>query len=213
MFVTQHKPCQLRSRLNIIMYAAILGLMGITSQPLHAEERIKEQPPELAQASNLGGRFMLEDHNGKIVTDQDFQGRFLLITFGYTYCPDVCPTNLVNMSNAMDELGDLSSKIAPIFITVDPSRDTAVRLHDYVASFDERLIGLTGPQQMIDSVTKRYKVVSDVHRPKDWEEGEYLIDHTASIFLMAPDGQFLVKFAHGMDPKDMAKRIKEFLGA
>jgi len=213
MFNAQNKPCRTQRPHHILLYAAIFCFIGMASSSLHAQEGIKEQPPELAQASKIGGRFMLEDHNGNIVTDQDFQGRYLLITFGYTYCPDVCPTNLVNMSNAMDELGDLSTKIAPIFITVDPARDTAVRLHDYVASFDERLIGLTGPQAMIDSVTKRYKVVSDVHHPKNWDKGEYLIDHTASIFLMAPNGQFLVKFAHGMDPKDMAKRIKEILGA
>ena len=155
---------------------------------------------------------MLEDHNGQIVTDQDFQNRFLLITFGYTYCPDICPTNLVNMTTALEELGEQrAAKIAPLFITVDPSRDTAAKLREYVAAFDERIIGLTGPQPMIDNVSARYKVVSAVHKPENWKDDDYLVDHTASIFLMAPDGQFLVKFAHGMPPKDMAKRIGDFM--
>ncbi|WP_170827022.1 SCO family protein [Magnetovibrio blakemorei] len=169
------------------------------------------QAQDNAQTAEIGGRFMLEDHNGKIVTDQDFDGRYLLITFGYTYCPDVCPTNLANMSNALVELGDKAEEIAPIFITVDPARDTAKRLHDYVASFDERLIGLTGPQPMIDSVSQRYKIFSEVQRSEGEAKDEYLVDHTASIFLMAPDGKFLVKFAHGLAPTEMAARIAEFM--
>jgi len=199
----------LRSLFGVWVFAFFVVFSGPATTPLHAQEPPQEQAQALS--STIGGRFMLKDHNGKIVTDQDFQGRFLLITFGYTYCPDVCPTNLVNMSNALDALGERASKIAPIFITVDPERDTAERLHDYVANFDERLIGLTGPQAMVDNVTKRYKVVSIKHHPKNWDQGEYLIDHTASIFLMSPKNEFLVKFAHGMPPEEMAKRIADFL--
>jgi len=188
-------------------YAISLILACTLGMPLKAEEQLQEQ----SLASGIGGRFMLENHNGEIITDQDYQGRFMLITFGYTYCPDICPTNLINMSDALDVLGPRADKIVPLFVTVDPTRDTAARLRDYVAHFDKRLIGLTGPQPMIDNISKRYKIVSDTHRPEGWEEKEYLVDHTASIFLMAPDGEFLVKFAHGMPPKDMAKRIEDFL--
>ncbi|MBL4615345.1 MAG: SCO family protein [Magnetovibrio sp.] len=154
---------------------------------------------------------MMENHNSEIITDDDYRGRFMLITFGYTYCPDICPTNLVNMSEALSELGDRADQVVPLFVTVDPTRDTAKRLRDYVDHFDKRIIGLTGPQQMIDSITSRYKVVSNIHRPEGWTEGEYTVDHTASIFLMDPNGEFLVKFAHGMDPVDMANRIQDFM--
>lgn len=197
-------PSILRFLENIPTYirrcAIPLTLACVISIPLQAQE-----------ASTIGGRFMLEGHNGKIIKDEDFNGRFMLITFGYTFCPDICPTNLVNMSDAMDELGAKADNITPIFITVDPTRDSVERMRDYVSHFDERLIGLTGPQPMIDSITKRYKIVSAIHRPKNWTNEDYIVDHTASIFLMAPDGKFLVKFAHGLSPKDMAKRIAEFM--
>jgi len=209
MFVLRLKHISLECTSTMWIYAFIAAFSCMAAVPLQAQEPGQEQAQALS--STIGGRFMLEDHNGKIVTDQDFQGRFLLITFGYTYCPDICPTNLVNMATALEDLGERAADIAPLFITVDPARDTAVVLRDYVANFDKRIIGLTGPQPMIDSVTKRYKVVSAVHKPKNWTDGDYLVDHTASIFLMAPDGQFLVKFAHGMPPADMAKRIAEFL--
>ncbi len=161
--------------------------------------------------AEIGGRFMLKTHTNEIITDQDFHDKFMLITFGYTFCPDVCPTNLVNISNALEFLGDKADKIAPIFITVDPDRDTTYRLRDYLEHFDPRIIGLTGPQAMIDSVKSRYKVISEIHRPKDWSSEDYIVDHTGSIFLMSTDGTFLVKFAHGMDHEAMAKRITDFM--
>lgn len=200
----QRLPFKFMSGAWVPVFIASLSFMAVA--PLHAQEQVQDP------SSTIGGRFMLEDHNGQIVTDQDFDGRLLLITFGYTYCPDICPTNLVNMTTALEELGEeRAAQIAPLFITIDPARDTAATLREYVAAFDKRIIGLTGPQAMIDSVSKRYKVVSAVHKPKNWKDGDYLVDHTASIFLMAPDGQFLVKFAHGMPPEDMAKRIADFL--
>lgn len=193
------------SSLRISTYALSLLLLCTLVMPVQAEDQANA-------TTGIGGRFMLEDHNGQIVTDQHYQGRFMLITFGYTYCPDICPTNLVNMTDALNELGtEQAAKIAPLFVTIDPDRDTAPRLRAYVADFDERIIGLTGPQPMIDSISTRYKIVSAKHVPEGWEDGEYLVDHTASIFLMSPDGEFLVKFAHGMPPVDMAKRISEFL--
>ncbi|OEJ66691.1 hypothetical protein BEN30_11455 [Magnetovibrio blakemorei] len=202
--ITPHQTASVKLySFNVLKSMIFAALLWCAPSALQAQDN--------AQTAEIGGRFMLEDHNGKIVTDQDFDGRYLLITFGYTYCPDVCPTNLANMSNALVELGDKAEEIAPIFITVDPARDTAKRLHDYVASFDERLIGLTGPQPMIDSVSQRYKIFSEVQRSEGEAKDEYLVDHTASIFLMAPDGKFLVKFAHGLAPTEMAARIAEFM--
>ena len=154
---------------------------------------------------------MLQDHNGKIVTDKDYQGSFMLITFGYTYCPDVCPTNLVNMASALDILGTRAEQVVPIFVTVDPARDDVRALNEYVTNFGERFVGLTGPAPMIESISQRYKIVAKFFHPEGWDEDEYTVDHTASIFLMSPDGDFLVKFAHAMPVEDMAKRIGDFL--
>ncbi|HEY9081522.1 SCO family protein [Magnetovibrio sp.] len=208
MFPSRPRLHRLRHLSRSLFYTLTACIAILASSPLQAQEQGQE---EATLSSSIGGRFMLEDHNGQIVTDQHFQDRFMLITFGYTYCPDICPTNLVNMAAALEALGDRAEKIAPIFITIDPARDTAAKLREYVAAFDDRIIGLTGPQPMIDSVSKRYKIVAAVHKPENWKDGDYLVDHTASIFLMAPDGKFLVKFAHGMPPEDMAKRIADFM--
>lgn len=191
--------------MNVCRYVAAVAVICATLSAAQAQEQEQSQP------SSIGGRFMLQDHNGRIVTDKDYQGRFMLITFGYTYCPDVCPTNLVNMGDALDILAGQAEQIVPIFVTVDPARDDVAQLHDYVTSIDERIIGLTGPQDMIDSITQRYKIVTSMYRPEGWDADEYVVDHTASIFLMAPDGVFLVRFAHGMTPADMAKRMQDFL--
>jgi len=165
----------------------------------------------LAESSPVGGRFMMQDHNGQVLTDRAFQGQFMLITFGYTFCPDICPTNLSDMSQALDILGDKASDVVPIFVTVDPDRDGTLQLRDYVSHFHPRMVGLTGSDAMIKRMAESYKVIYDIQKPEDSDEEQYLIDHTASMFLMAPDGRFLVKFMHGIDPADMAQRIGDFL--
>lgn len=187
------------------VWACALVLALICALPLASQA----QDPE--RSATIGGRFMLKDHNGQIVTDQDYQGRFMLITFGYIYCPDICPTNLVNMGAALDILGTRADQIVPIFVTVDPARDNVPAMRDYIINFDDRLVGLTGPAPMIENISRRYKIVAEIHRPEGWDEDEYTVDHTASMFLMSPDGDFLVKFAHGMPVEDMAKRMGDFL--
>lgn len=161
-------------------------------------------------AEGIGSRFILQDHDGKFVQDASFQGGFMLITFGYSFCPDICPTALSTMGTAMDGLGEKAQHVIPIFITVDPERDTVRQLHDYVPNFHPRLVGLTGSKEMIDRVAQGYKVRYEKVESEDKDPGAYTIDHTASIFLMGPNGQFLVKFIHNMDPDAMAKRILDF---
>lgn len=203
MYVSAYRGTARNVLLNMCRSAAAVVLICASFSTAQAQEP--------SQPSSIGGRFMLQDHNGRIVTDKDYQGRFMLITFGYTYCPDVCPTNLVNMGEALDILAGQAEQVVPIFVTVDPARDDVAQLRDYVTSIDERVVGLTGPQSMIDSISQRYKIETAIHHPEGWEADEYMVDHTASIFLMAPDGSFLVRFAHGMVPADMAKRMQDFL--
>jgi len=167
--------------------------------------------PIESQSAPPGGRFILQDHTGEFVTDQHFRGRFMLVTFGYTFCPDICPTNLINMTEALDHLEGDSGKIAAIFITVDPKRDTVRQLNGYMEAFHPDMVGLTGSEEMVDRIAASYKVVYERHDPESGSDpDEYAVDHTASIFLMGPDGKFLVKFAHGMAPNEMAARIREF---
>ncbi len=158
----------------------------------------------------LRGRFILTDHNGKIFTEQDMQGKYALIFFGYTHCPDVCPTSLAVLTQALKRptVKEQVDKIIPYFITVDPLRDTAEVLNDYVKYFDKRLVGLTGSEQMIKRVVDQFRAKFQKEEiDKEQDPLLYTMDHTASLFLMAPDGSFITKFAHGISPDVLADEL------
>lgn len=159
--------------------------------------------------ADIGGPFELVDHHGKPVTDKTYRGRYMLIYFGYGYCPDVCPTELANMANALDILGPEVEKVAPLFITVDPERDTAEFMADYVANFHPSLIGLTGTVEHVAEVARRYKVYYAKSRKSAGDD--YLMDHTSFVYLMGPDGNFLTMFRGHTDPKTIAQTIERFI--
>jgi protein SCO1/2 len=158
-----------------------------------------------------GGRFILKNHLGQIVTDQDFSGKFMLVYFGYTYCPDVCPTSLQVISHALDLIGKDAEYIQPLYITVDPERDTASVMREYVSAFHPSIIGLTGSKDVIRSVTKKYRVVYSRSAEKDADADDYFMDHTASIFFMGPEGQFLERFPYAMTSEKMAEKMRGFV--
>ncbi len=143
----------------------------------------------------VGGPFTLTDHTGKRVTDKDFLGRPMLIFFGFTNCPDICPSGLQVIAAALDKLGDKGAKVTPIFITLDAARDTPEKLAEYVKSFHPRLIGLTGSEAELAAAAKAYRVfaqkVSDDATP-----GSYTYDHAAIIYLMGADGNFVTHIPH-----------------
>jgi len=158
----------------------------------------------------VGGPFTLIDHTGKRVTDQDFRGKFLLVFFGFTNCPDVCPTALQVMAAALDKLGPNAARITPVLISVDPAHDTPAVLATYVASFHPRLVGLTGSQAEIDAVAKAYRVyVKKVPDPKS--TAGYTIDHSSIIYVMGPDGAYRSHFTHATSPEVMAERLSGLL--
>ena len=161
----------------------------------------------------LRGRFILTDHKGIIFTERDMQGKYALIFFGYTHCPDVCPTSLMTLTQAFKRLGKqpdkkLADKIVPYFITVDPQRDTAKILNEYVKYFDKRIVGLTGTEPMIKRVVDQFKAkYQKVENEDEQDPLLYAMDHTASLYLMAPDGRFITKFAHGISPDVLADEL------
>jgi protein SCO1/2 len=158
----------------------------------------------------VGGPFTLTDHKGRRVTDQDFRGRHMLVFFGFTLCPDVCPTALQVASEALNKLGPKADQIVPIFISVDPERDTPSQLASYVESFHPRLIGLTGSQAEIDAVVKAYRVyVRRVEDPKS--SAGYTFDHTSLIYVMGPDGAYRTHFTHTTNAGAMAERLARLL--
>jgi protein SCO1/2 len=168
--------------------------------PTGAADQASRQP--------IGGPFILIDQNGKSVTDEDFGGAFMLIAFGYTNCPDICPATLMTMASAINLLGAEAENVRPIFITVDPARDTPEQLKEYVGSFGPNFVGLTGPEPFVASVAKKYGIeYSKVANPS----GGYSVDHTAGIFLMGPDGSFVERFSYAMPAKELAAAIREKL--
>jgi protein SCO1/2 len=152
----------------------------------------------------VGGPFRLTDQNGAAKTDRDYRGRYMLVYFGYSFCPDVCPTTLAVMSQALDKLGAQRARVTPIFITIDPGRDTPKVLKDYVKAFGPDFVGLTGPQDAITKVEREYRVYA-VKRPLG---NSYGMDHSSVIFLMGPDGKLVSFYDEAISPDDLAKDIR-----
>ena len=155
----------------------------------------------------IGGPFTLTDQNGAVRSDADFRGRYTLVYFGYTNCPDVCPTTLVVMAEALKRLGPAGDGIVPIFISVDPARDTPAVLKNYLASFGPQFVGLTGSAQAIAKVAKAYRV----YYRRQPEKAGYSVDHSNYIFLMGPDGRFVSVFDETLGPDGLAKALKKQL--
>jgi protein SCO1/2 len=155
---------------------------------------------------SIGGPFELVDHKGRVARDSDFLGKYLLVMFGYTFCPDVCPTELQVISEAMEQLGQARGKVQPVMITVDPERDTVAVLADYIGNFDPSFVALTGSTEQIKAAAKAYRVYFGKAPPDD--EGDYFMDHSAFIYLMGPDGKYLHHFAPTIAPEKMAEKIQ-----
>ncbi|MDP1652454.1 MAG: SCO family protein [Rhodocyclaceae bacterium] len=156
-------------------------------------------------------RYLLQDPNGRAVTNEDFLGHFQLITFGYTSCPDVCPTTLLEMKEVLKALGDKAAQLQPIFITVDPERDSAQVLREYTSAFDPRILGLGGSEELIRRAAAEFKVRYEKVRDPAAPPGSYTVDHSAGMILLGPDGRAVVRFAYATPAKQMAERIEALM--
>jgi cytochrome oxidase Cu insertion factor (SCO1/SenC/PrrC family) len=191
---------------------AALGLAAAVALLPQVRERLLPSVGQQVSGKALvGGAFTLTDNSGKRVTDQDYRGKYALVFFGFTSCPDICPAGLQLMSGALEKLGPKAQRITPIFISVDPDRDTPEKLAAYVKNFDPRLVGLTGTSDEIAAVAKAYKVyyakVPNKERP-----GDYTMDHTSIIYVMDPKGEFVTHFAPSTSVDEMASRLDKVLG-
>ena len=162
---------------------------------------------------SFGGPFALVDHDGRARTDRDFAGRYLLVFFGYTRCSNTCPTGLATMAAALDRLGVAGGRVQPLFISVDPARDTPAELAAYVGRFHPRLVGLTGTEPAVAAAARAYRA----HRRKvvladRADADDYLVDHSSLTFLIGPAGDWLTLFPHGTDAAFMAAAIRRYLG-
>jgi protein SCO1/2 len=155
----------------------------------------------------IGGPFELVDTDGKQVSNQTYRGKWMLIYFGYTFCPDACPTALSNMGIALQALGAEANAVQPLFITVDPKRDTVATLHSYLQSFDPRIIGLTGSEAQIGAVAKTYRVYVEPQKPE--VDGNYLVDHSSYLYLMDPNGTFVDVVQSTTPPAQIADWLRK----
>jgi protein SCO1/2 len=170
------------TRLLLVVAAFVAGLASVFAVVLLVAGR---EPGAIATpAAAVGGPFRLVDQSGRTVTEDDFKGRPFLVFFGYTHCPDVCPTTLSDIAQALDQLGPAASQIQPLFVTVDPERDDPAALRDYTAAFGNRILGLTGTAAQIAAMAKAYHVYYAKHP----EGASYSMDHSAIVYVMRPDG-------------------------
>lgn len=158
---------------------------------------------------DIGGPFRLTDHSGGTVTDAALQGRLSLLYFGYTFCPDFCPTDLQKIATVLDGLGDTAARVQPFFVTIDPARDTAARLADHVALFHPRITGLTGSAEQVDRAAKAYKAY---YRKAEIEgSSDYLMDHSLYTYVMGPDGRLLALFGNQATVDDLVAALRHYI--
>lgn len=158
----------------------------------------------------IGGAFEALDHNGNPYTDQDMLGHYSIVYFGFTHCPDICPTGLLKIANALDAMGSDGEQIVPYFVSVDPERDTPEILAQYITHFHPRLIGITGTIEQVDTIAKAYKVY--YQRQESDSALGYLVDHSGFMYLMDPDGEYVAHFSHSASEKEIETGIVKAIG-
>jgi len=174
-------------------------------------QKIDPVPPTLTPVTDtpFAGPYLLTDHTGKPATDQSWPGKYKLIYFGFTYCPAICPTELQKITYALNAMGSKADIIQPIFITVDPERDTPQKMKDYVAMFHPRLVGLTGTREQVDAALKTFKIYAA--KRQDPGASDYTMDHSAFTYFIAPDDRLLTVFKTSDSGDDMIKTMSQWL--
>ncbi len=195
--------------LVLIVVAALAGAALFAYQSAE-DDSVRVAAKGSSGVPRIGGTFQLTDQHGRTVGDSDLRGRPALIFFGYTQCPDVCPMTLLRLTEALELLGPTGDAIQPVFITIDPLRDTPDVIADYIANFDPRFIGLTGTRQQIANVERAFAVYAKAADGAA-TNANYLIDHTALTYLIGPDGAFRAFIQQTLSPRDMAEKIREHL--
>ena len=192
-------------RLAVVLIV-MLGGGPALAQSSHSLDLLNE-----ANNPTIIPRYLLQDPNGRSITNEDFRGRFQLISFGYTYCPDVCPTTLVEMAEILKQLGDDAARLQPIFISIDPERDTGKILKTYTEFFDPRILGLTASPALVRRVADNFKIRYAKVREPGSDAGRYAVDHSAGMILLGPDGAFIKKFAFAMPVAEISLQIRNFI--
>jgi cytochrome oxidase Cu insertion factor (SCO1/SenC/PrrC family) len=185
----------------------VLGLLaiGATSYVMHLDQSAEE-----VGGVPIGGDFELVDQDGRVVTEEDFAGRLMLVYFGYTFCPDVCPTSLQTMGAALEQLGEDAGDVAFVFVTLDPERDTVAQMKAYVSLFEPEPVGLTGTPEQVAAAAKAWRVYYRLQN--EGGDEDYLVDHSSFVYLMDRDGRYVAHFGHAAPPEEMVEKISQTLG-
>jgi len=192
------------TRIILVLSAFVAGLVLFSTVIFIVTGR---SPAPIAMPSAVGGPFALTDQNGKTITDKDMAGHPFLVFFGFTHCPDVCPTTLFDVSEIFRALGP-DKQVRALFITVDPERDTPQVMKDYLSSFDPRITGATGDEAAVAAAIKGYRVYA---KKVPTDGGGYTMDHTALVYLMGKDGRFIAPFNMKRRPNEAAEDLKRYL--
>ncbi len=210
----------MRYRRPLIAFFVISALLSLQWLWLRFDRAVPTAPPSVTStysagnasagaigAATAGGDFSLIDHDGRRVTAASFGDRFLLLSFGYTNCPDICPMTLDTLAQVLEQLGPLSDRLQPLFVTLDPERDSPTVLADYVPHFDPRIVGLGGSVAEVRATARGF----GVRYAKAGTGPDYGIDHSAAFYLAAPDGRVLHYFRHDIDPAALTRKVATVL--
>lgn len=195
----------------LLLCSLPLVLANAIAQPIDLVVASASAASEAAKADRVSPRYLLMGTNGRAVRSEDFRERFQLIAFGYVSCPDVCPTTMSEMQQVLAALGPRADRLQPIFITIDPQRDTLEVLKAYAANFDKRILGMTGSEELVRFSANNFNVTYTKIQEPGAGPNVYTMDHTAGMFLLGPDGQFLKKFGYSTPVKDITREIETWL--
>jgi cytochrome oxidase Cu insertion factor (SCO1/SenC/PrrC family) len=194
-----------------VLAGLLIGAMAAVALFPEARQKLFPQAgPQTSGKALIGGPFTLTDTTGRQVTDKDYRGRYMLVFFGFTACPDICPAGMQLISAALDKIGAKAENVTPIFISVDPERDTPQKLAGYVKNFSPRMVGLTGTPAEIAAVAKAYKVFYE-KTPNEAAPADYGMNHTSIIYLMSPDGEYVTHFTPMTSVDAMAEKLGKLL--
>lgn len=192
----------------------LLALAALAPLPALAAAAPPPLPGDITDDPRPVPRWLLQRAtDGRTVMPDSLAGRFQLITFGFVSCPDVCPTTLAEMKAVLDRLGPRAAQLQPLFVSVDPERDTLPVLREYTAAFDSRIVGLTGPMALVERAAQSFKVKFEKVPSPGGDPKAYTVDHTAAMFLVGPDGQLLARLGYGMPVADIVARIERWMTA
>jgi cytochrome oxidase Cu insertion factor (SCO1/SenC/PrrC family) len=198
-----------RIRIFALLVVLALAGVGVWLNVRQTPETGNDAVGGLVVNADIGGPFTLTNQNGEPFSLTDLAGDYALVYFGYTFCPDVCPTELGKVATVIDLLGADGARITPVLVTIDPARDTVEALHGYVPLFHERLIGLTGTPEQIREVARLYRVF--YRKAESAEYADYLMDHSSFVYLISPDGRVIAMYGYGTGAEAIADAIRRHM--